>query len=610
MGNEKIPSSKTVPLDRERPKARTHNVSIIFYHDDGVEAALLEPESSLTVGRSPESDIVVKDPSLSRRHARFYLTPAGEVRVEDLQSTNGTHVNGELVADAAVRPGDEVVLGNVTVAIRSTEGSEEGRPFGLCGNDRFRTLLEEEVVRNQYFGRPLVVWMIRTISPTGSHVRHWLPRVQDLFRPVDRAGLYSQETILVSLPEMTQEQVVALAAKAIEQARPAVTLGCGVVEAAPGRASADKLIEAARALARSATETVPLRVAELASTRAVAGADAGAPIAESEPMRAVLKMAAKLARGVVPVLLSGETGTGKEVVARFIHESSARNAGPLVCLNCAAIPDTLVESTLFGHERGAFTGAGQIRKGVFEAASGGTILLDEIGELSSAAQAVLLRVLETKRVMRVGATKEIDVDIRVIAATHRDLEAMVGAGTFRRDLLYRVNAMPLKIPPLRERRSDIRPLAVRFLLEASLANGRHIETFEDDAMEALERYAWPGNVRELKNAIERAVVIAQESIITSQDLPERVAETGDVRPLAITDYPPPPEPAGSAAPAGAGSHFRSAVERFERDFIAQTLRECDGNQTAAARIMAMPLRTLVYKIRRYGIRVTGLGSPE
>ncbi len=212
-------------------------------------------------------------------------------------------------------------------------------------------------------------------------------------------------------------------------------------------------------------------------------------------MRAVAELVPRLARSAIPVLLLGETGAGKEVIARLLHESGPRRPRPLVAVNCGAIPGQLIEAALFGHEKGSFTGALQQQKGIFEAADGGTVLLDEVGELPPAAQAALLRVLETKRVVRLGSTREIEVGVRLIAATHRDLEAMCRAGSFRLDLYYRVSPMVIHVPPLRERREDIAPLAERFLQLAAAAEGGPPRTLDPEALALLAAHPWPGNVR-------------------------------------------------------------------------------------------------------------------
>jgi two-component system response regulator AtoC len=320
--------------------------------------------------------------------------------------------------------------------------------------------------------------------------------------------------------------------------------------------------------------------------------DTSGIIVKNTAMKEVMATVKRLAQSTIGVLINGETGSGKEVVAQAIHDGGSRKKAPLRAINCAAIPQTLLESVLFGHEQGAFTGADKATGGIFEQANGGTVFLDEIGELQPSAQAALLRVLETKRVMRVGGHKEIEVDVRVIAATHRDLEAMVDAGRFRQDLLYRLNTMTLRIPPLRERVDEIKPLAERFLKEASSKAGANVKSIDAKALEALEAYAWPGNVRELRNVIERAVVLAEGKSIQLADLTEKVrggarAQTS-VEPDSVEDH-------GSA-------DYRERVRKFETELIIRALHKANGNQTEAAKALNLPLRTLVHKIQTYGIK--------
>jgi DNA-binding NtrC family response regulator len=326
-------------------------------------------------------------------------------------------------------------------------------------------------------------------------------------------------------------------------------------------------------------------------------------VVSSRALREIFETAERLARARLPVLLVGETGTGKEVVARAIHERGPRANGPMVCVNCGAIPRDLVESTLFGHVKGAFTGASEASRGVFGAADGGTVLLDEVGELPAAAQAALLRALEHGRVHPVGASEETEVDVRVVAATHRDLEAMCEEGSFRGDLFYRLDAFRLLVPPLRERPEDIVPLARHFLAQACARGDAAIASIAPDALEALGRHDWPGNVRELRNAIERAAVIARAGCITADDLPERVrAAAGFAGPVAG-------EPRASADEAsnedgqllsGEGD-LRARVGRYEARVIAAAIHAAGGNQTEAARLLGVPVRTLSDKIRRLGV---------
>ncbi len=308
-------------------------------------------------------------------------------------------------------------------------------------------------------------------------------------------------------------------------------------------------------------------------------------VIHSPAMQKIFQTAQRLAASSIPVLIIGETGSGKELVARAIHGGGARRHRPLQCVNCGGIPTNLAESTLFGHERGSFTSANQQTVGVFESAQGGTVLLDEVGELPPNAQTVLLRVLETKRFNRVGSTKDIRVDVRVVAATHEDLETMVKQGRFREDLLYRLNALTLEIPPLRERPEEIEPLIHFFLKLATQAGESAVEHIEPEALDLLKRYTWPGNVRELRNAIEHALVIAPSATITTEDLPQRVRQ-------AQSPFFAPQTSAG----------LQAEVKRYEAELILQALAECDWNRQKAAQALQLPLRTLAYKMRSHHIK--------
>lgn len=324
-------------------------------------------------------------------------------------------------------------------------------------------------------------------------------------------------------------------------------------------------------------------------------------------MQMVFETVDKVAQAVVPVLVVGETGTGKEVIARAIHERGPRKDEPFRCLNCGGMSPQLVESTLFGFERGAFTGAMHQSKGIFEAANGGTVLLDEIGELPLEAQASLLRVLETKRVQRVGATEEVDLDVRVVAATHRDLEAMCRDGTFRWDLYFRLNVISVRVPPLRARPEDVPPLVEMFVRRAAQTNRMDVDGIHPDAMEHLVRYDWPGNVRELKNTIEHAVVVTGEGQILPSALPDHVVGGGttvdveieieDVRTQEqeidkIVEEIAPPELLD----------FKAEMAKHEIDVILRALELTNYNQTEAAKRLKMPLRTFVHKMKVHDIR--------
>jgi DNA-binding NtrC family response regulator len=332
------------------------------------------------------------------------------------------------------------------------------------------------------------------------------------------------------------------------------------------------------------------RVRELAAPPKAAPSDApsagGAQLVAGAALSEVLRAAERAAKSRITVLLQGETGAGKEVIARHIHDASPRAQGPMICVNCGAIPRELVESTFFGHERGAFTGAHNAQRGVFENAHGGSVFLDEIGELPPQAQVALLRVLETGKITRVGATEERAVDVRVIAATHRDLAAMSEGQGFRKDLYFRLSAITLEIPPLRRRKEDIAPLSLAFLRAANHTHMQTIEGITARARERLEAYAWPGNVRELKNVIERAVVLAEGTVIDERDLPDRLRGAPAAKKTA------------DAPEAGPDNRkLRDRVEAYEAEIIKDALASAGGNRSEAARLLGMPLRTLAHRIK-------------
>ncbi|MBI3107440.1 MAG: sigma-54-dependent Fis family transcriptional regulator [Candidatus Rokubacteria bacterium] len=304
-------------------------------------------------------------------------------------------------------------------------------------------------------------------------------------------------------------------------------------------------------------------------------------IGDSGRMQEVLSLVRRVAGSDATVLIRGESGTGKELIARAIHHASPRAAGPLVAVNCAALPEGLLESELFGHEKGAFTGAAASRKGRFELADGGSIFLDEIGDLPLHLQVKLLRVLQERQFERVGGTRTIPVNVRVLAATHRNLEALVREGRFRDDLYYRINVVTLLLPPLRERREDLPPLIEHFLTRFAGKNGKTIRGLTREARDALLRYDYPGNVRELENLIERAVVLTRDEVIGKSDLPLSLDEQG---------------PEGEA-PAG----LVAAVEGLERRMIRDALSRAGGVQTRAAELLGISERVLRYKLRKYGL---------
>jgi two-component system, NtrC family, response regulator AtoC len=309
-------------------------------------------------------------------------------------------------------------------------------------------------------------------------------------------------------------------------------------------------------------------------------------------MQRVFAAIQKVAETDLTVLVRGESGTGKELVAQALHLRSPRRDRPFVAVNCAAISPELVESELFGHEKGAFTGADARRQGRFEAANGGTIFLDEIGDMAPETQAKVLRVLQQRSFERVGGTAPIEVDVRVVAATHRPLEQDVANGKFREDLYYRLRVVELVLPPLRERSEDVPALALRFLAQVSERLGRTTPRLGESALAALVRHAWPGNVRELRNVIEQAAVLASGPVIGEDDLRLDGAPANAA----------PATPAAGSAGLAFAEAKRRAVERFERAFLLDALRACDGNISRAAEQVGMVRQSLQQKIRELGLR--------
>ncbi len=311
---------------------------------------------------------------------------------------------------------------------------------------------------------------------------------------------------------------------------------------------------------------------------------------ESPAIREVRELIARVAPTEATVLIQGESGVGKEVAARMIHHLSPRSRGPFVEVNCAAIPESLIESELFGHERGAFTGATQARRGKFDQAHRGTLFLDEVGDMSPSAQAKVLRVLQEKRFERVGGDRLIEVDVRIIAATNKDLRAEIEAGRFREDLYFRLNVVPIVIPPLRERPEDIPLLVEEFLDELSRHSGLGRKTVAPEVLEVLKRYPWPGNVRELKNLIERLVIVSPGEEITLNDLPREFLEyaEGPQTPAEVPEWL-------------RVSDFKTARELFEREFLRRKLEEFGGNISRMAQAIGLRRSYLHRKLKALGL---------
>jgi len=541
----------------ERAPAGT---TLAVYGPAGKTVVDLPEGGELVVGRAEPATVVVDDPSLSRQHARFFRQGA-DLFVEDLGSTNGTFVRGARVTRAPLLDGYEARLGDVLVVV------SDGRSGGDGAEISYGELLEAasaELVRARTFGRPVALLAAR--FERGAPARG-LEQLRATLRPVDALGLYTGDVALLLLPETDRARAATLAKNLA-----AFGFAVGAAGSPDDGATAELLLDAAlaRLAGRSSGESPALDDSVLDSSK-------------NARVRALAEDLQRVARSQLTILVHGETGVGKDVFARLVHRASGR-AGPMLATNCGAIPSGLIESTLFGHEKGAFTGADRAQRGLFEQAHEGTLFLDEVGELPPAAQVALLRVLETRTFRRVGGDRDVACDVRVVAATHRDLRAMAATGAFRGDLLYRLDGFSVVLPPLRERAEDVPELVRRFVDDANVRHGRAVRGLTPLALEVLRAYPFPGNVRELKNLVERAVVMARGELADVGDLPEHVRA-----------------PAAAAAPVPGDGDLRERVKRYEAELIRAALGAAGGSRAKAAEALGLPLRTLAHKIKEHGI---------
>lgn len=583
-------------------------VSLLIHHRGGAGVVHLQPGQSVLIGRSTDADFLVEDPMVSRRHALFTYGADGAVWVEDLGSSYGTTVNGKRVTRHRLVIGDEVALYSVIVQIHDLGVAYESL-HGFGSHENFIGLLKYEIARSKSFGKTVGLIMAKAAPGKETPFRACIPKIQQLLRPADRLGLYSQDMLEIMLPETTEASTVELAnllsntILLTDHPKQQHSIYCGVA-VFPGQAgTADALISICRSAIMNADEDRPIVIGPgaihvAATTKEKSFLEEDFETSLSPEMKAVYEKASLLADSDVSVLIVGETGVGKEVIARYIHEHSRRKDKPIVAVNCGALPEGLVESTFFGHIKGAFTGADREQKGVFEAADQGTLLLDEVGELPLLAQAKLLRVIETKRVTRVGATKEIPLNVRIIALTHRDLSAMCHTEDFRRDLFFRLSTMVLSVPPLKNRSTEIVALAEHFL---SAEHGSS-KKLSDDAKQMLIDYTWPGNVRELRNVMERAVLLTKGATITAEDLsfgigdrPTQIARASDLKTMVNLRY-------DSSQLSNESLDFKERIQQIESEMILNALREANWNQTVAARILKIPPRTLTRKIEAYDLK--------
>jgi two-component system, NtrC family, response regulator AtoC len=592
-------STEKLPVGEEGPPLppRPSGVSVLFFHRSGVDQMPLNPDKPpKVVGRRPPSDLCIPDPSLSQRHAQLTLVN-GRVLLEDLGSTNGTWVERRRIIEPAVLPpGGEAVLGNVLAHVVAL--GPVSTPSLQSEADFFKEL-DTELKRGRSFA--LLAVHPGKAEATRATGGSWVLQFRIDRRPVARMSLWRSNTALLLLPEASIDEALLVAHEITSDAgTQGGTRRVGVVVYPKDGSSTHKLIDRACYAADRASPEQPVVAA---STDQAWEGDVGErtdPIFGAGQQK-LLGHAGRAASSTAVVSIYGETGTGKEEVARFLHQSGPRYNKPFIAVNCGAIQKSLVESELFGHEKGAFTGAGARRQGCFEAANGGTLFLDEIGELEIEIQNKLLRVLATHTIQRVGSHKEVPVDVRIITATNRDLKTMVKEGRFREDLYYRLVVIELKIPPLRERLDEIEPLARRFLKQRKEEDGSSGEhRFTKEAMDLLRAYRWPGNVRELRNVVDRVVVLAEGELIEPEHIRPylHAAEPSTAAPGGLTATSTPVD----AEDPATGGDIKGELRQVEKQKIEAALHGTGWKVEKAAALLGMSRRTLSRRMGEFDLK--------
>jgi two-component system response regulator AtoC len=603
MGTQHSGNETTVDVHVARDQAPARALLVIC--DDQVKTFDLPEQGVLLIGRAPEAEIRIDSPSISRKHAEVHM---GEtITIKDLGSRNGTRLRGGPLAPeemGAIGLGEPFEVGSARCVLQRR--ITFARLARLWTHEAFETRLEKACTAGAEFA------FIRLHVHADADPSDVQVKLLAALSPKDilaRSGAHEYEAIVPGASLERANEVVKEVLEKLGTAADRVGLACYPRD---GKTPIELQSKAWDALARH-----------------TARGDAGpASTRLDEAMRGVMLLVAKVGMSPLNALITGETGVGKEVISERIHASSPRKDAPLVRINCAALSETLLESELFGYERGAFTGAVAAKRGLLETASGGTVLLDEVGELPLGMQAKLLRVVEERRVLRVGGLESRPIDVRFLAATNRDLEKESERGAFRQDLYFRLCGVTVHIPPLRERVSEIEPLARMFAAEGAPESGA--PDFSPEALELMRRYAWPGNIRELRNVVLRAVMLSDGGRILPEHLPVEkmcarmapvatAASPSSAEPSLVEAYvkatlvPPPPPPApetvaslaatsGQGAGGGEGrGTLRAGIEDYERARVVEALEQAKGNQTQAAKILGISRGTLVSRLAQFDL---------
>jgi DNA-binding NtrC family response regulator len=549
---------------------------------EGFRTIALPHKGVLHIGRSAQAEIRINDSLASRDHCRLHVE-GGMVEIEDLESANGT-----LLRNHALQPrvrvelalGDAVSVGATVLVLRS--GDRLPRPVRVLPHGYFLARLDEECASSVRGRSPFALVRLDVEGEVStSRCAGLLPLC---LQPSDIIGAYGPQQYELLLPQTTPEaatKMVADLGASLQQA--GITFRTGTAHhPVDGRSAAELLERACQAVRPGAIQPGP----------------ASDIILVDPAMQELHGLARDVAKSNINVLIVGETGTGKEILAEVVHRASPRAQGNFLSLNCAALSENLVEAELFGYEKGAFTGATQAKQGLLETAPAGTVFLDEIGELSLPLQAKLLRVIETRTLIRVGGVNKRTVDVRFVSATNRNLQQAIDSSGFRSDLYFRLNGITLAIPPLRDRPVEIEPFGRRFADEMARELGRSTPEISADALTLLRSYAWPGNIRELRNVIHRAVLLCRSGLVITPDhLPRELMEATFSAPQPTRTLPHGQTPLSDLSSTQPGP----ALQPEEKQRILDVLEKTAGNQTAAARLLGMGRTAFVARLNQYGI---------